>query len=250
MNNEMLLILNLIFLYIAVLVFYKFLGSKGLIYWTMFATICANIEVLIMVDAFGMSQTLGNIMFATTFVVTDILSELEGKEKANEAVKIGIITSIMFILVSQFWLLFTPNSEDWAFESIKTVFHGTPRLMIAGIVVYAIVQKLDIYLYHKWWNITIKIFKDERKGLWIRNNGSTLISQLLNTFLFTVFAFYGVYDMKTLTNIFISSYIIFICTSLLDTPVVYIARMIKENKIKEKDEEMKKEIKNSIILEN
>lgn len=228
MSNELLLVFNLLFLYTSVVLCYKYLGSKGLIYWTIFATITANIEVLIMVEAFGMSQTLGNIMFATTFVVTDILSELEGKESANEAVKVGIITSVIFILVSQFWLLFTPSGDDFAFGSMKTIFGNTPRLMFAGLLVYAIVQKLDIILYHKWWDLTEKYFKDKRKGLWIRNNGSTLISQLLNALLFTLFAFYGVYDNSVLFDIFVSSYVIFVVTSILDTPVVYIARAIRD----------------------
>ena len=229
MSNEMLLILNLIFLYSSVVIFYKYLGAKGLIYWTIFATIAANIEVLIMVEAFGMSQTLGNIMFATTFVVTDILSEIEGKKKANEAVKVGILTSLFFIMVTQFWLRFTPSSDDWAFSSIKTIFSSTPRVIFAGLGVYAIVQKLDIYLYHKWWDLTERIFGNKNSGLWIRNNGSTLISQLANAVLFTFMAFYGTYDMKTLVDICISTYVIFTVTSICDTPFVYLAKWLKEN---------------------
>lgn len=225
----MLLVLNLIFLYSSVVMFYKFLGAKGLMYWTVFATIAANIEVLIMVEAFGMSQTLGNIMFATTFVVTDILSELEGKKRANEAVKVGIITSLFFILVTQFWLRYTPSSEDWAFSSIKTIFSSTPRVIFAGLAVYAIVQRLDIFLYHKWWSVTEKIFGNKNGGLWIRNNGSTLVSQFVNAVLFTFLAFYGTYDMKTLTDICISTYVIFLITSICDTPFVYLAKWLKEN---------------------
>ncbi len=230
MSNEMLLVLNLILLYTTVLLCYKFLGANGLIYWTIFATITANIEVLILVNAFGLSQTLGNVMFATTFVVTDILSEVEGKEKANEAVKMGIISSIAFIIISQFWLLFTPNSQDWAFPSMKIVFSATPRIMFAGLIVYVIVQKLDIYLYHKWWSHTEKKFGNKRSGLWIRNNASTLISQLANSVLFTFIAFAGTFDFKTLVSICLTTYIIYVATSILDTPIVYLARRIKENR--------------------
>lgn len=234
MSNELLLVLNLIFIYFSVLVFYRLLGKRGLVYWTVFATIAANIEVLIMVEAFGMHQTLGNVMFASTFLVTDILSEVEGKEEANLAVKTGIMTSIFFILVSQFWLMFSPSSDDFAFESIKTVFSSTPRLMLAGLGVYAVVQKIDIILYHKWWKFTDKYFKDHSRGLWIRNNGSTLISQLINAILFTTLAFYGVWDNKTLATVMLSSYLIFVATSLFDTPFVYLAKKMKERgKIRE-----------------
>lgn len=229
MSNEILLILNLLFIYSSVLVFYRFLGKRGLTYWTVFATIAANIEVLIMVKAFGMDQTLGNVMFASTFLVTDILSEVEGKKEANYAVKVGILTSIFFIIVTQFWLNYTPNSEDWAFESIKSIFSSTPRLMIAGLTVYAVAQRLDIYLYHKWWDFTDRYFGNHSKGLWIRNNGSTLLSQLINTILFTMFAFYGEMDNEVLRHVMISSYIIFIVTSICDTPFVYIAKKMKDS---------------------
>ena len=74
-----------------------------------------------------------------------------------------------------------------------------------------------------------------KNGLWIRNNGSTMISQLLNTLLYTFLAFYGTYSMQTLVSILISSYALFFVTSLLDTPFVYWARTISE-KHHEKDQ--------------
>ena len=80
MNNELLLILSIIGVYSSVVLAYRFLGKSGLYCWTVLATIAANIEVLIVIDAFGMEQTLGNILFASTFLVTDILSETEGKK--------------------------------------------------------------------------------------------------------------------------------------------------------------------------
>ena len=111
MPNELLLILSLIVLYGAVLVFYRLFGKLGLYVWTVIATISANIEVLILVDAFGMEQTLGNVLFATTFLVTDILSENHGKKEANAAVNIGIATSIAFIVISQSWMLVHPGRQ-------------------------------------------------------------------------------------------------------------------------------------------
>lgn len=89
----------------------------------------------------------------------------------------------------------------------------------------------DVWLYHRWWAFTEKKYGDRRKYLWLRNNGSTLISQILNTILFTLFAFYGTYDGKTLLSIFTSSYVIYIFTSLLDTPALYLARQIHDKKM-------------------
>lgn len=227
MQNEIVLIGSLIFIYFTVLLFYKLLGKTGLYAWTTIATICANVEVLILVDAFGMEQTLGNILFASTFLVTDILSELEGKKYANKAVKIGILTSITFVFITQSWFLYIPNGNDFAMPAIQMVFSNTPRFMLVGIAVYAIAQVFDVWFYHYIWQKTTHLFGDSKKGLWIRNNGSTLVSQVFNTLLYTFGAFLGVYSFDVLINICIASYVIFIVTSICDTPMVYLARAIK-----------------------
>ena len=225
MINELLLIGSVIFIFAMVIAAYKFFGKAGLYCMSAIATILANIEVLILINAFGMEQTLGNVLFAATFSVTDILSECEGKKAANRAVLIGMFTSVFFLLLSQSWMLYKPSESDWVMGSITNVFSNTPRMLIASFAVYAISQLFDVWLYHKWW-----AFTEKRKFLWLRNNGSTLISQILNTLLFTFFAFYGTYDMKTLISIFASSYVIYIFTSLLDTPAVYLARKISDKR--------------------
>lgn len=230
MPNEILLIITVVLFYGGVLAFYRLFGLKGLYVWTAFATISANIEVLILVNAFGMEQTLGNVMFASSFLVTDIISENIGKKEANSAVNMGIAVLIAFVAVSQIWLLFTPSANDWAMESMKTIFSNTPRLMTASLVVYAISQRFDVWLYHKWWKITSEKSGNSKAFLWVRNNGSTLISQLVNAVLYNLAAFAGTYDAKTLINIIIATYVIYIFTSLLDTPAVYIARKIAQKR--------------------
>lgn len=230
MSNELILILSLILTFSAILTVFTLFQEQGLFLWTIIATIAANIEVLIVVDAFGMEMTLGNILFASTFLVTDILSELYGKKEAKKAVWLGIATSVIFILISQSWMLYTPNENDFAMPGMKTIFSNTPRLMLVGIAVYVIVQLFDVWLYHKWWSFTTRKSGDSKKFLWMRNNGSTMISQLLNTILFTWGAFFGVYKTGTLISIAISSYVIFIITSMADTPFVYLARYIYSKK--------------------
>lgn len=226
MSNEILLILSIFIIYGSELIMFKLFGKQGLYCFTVLATIAANIEVLILVNAFGMEMTLGNVLFASTFLVTDIISELYGKKDAKRAVNIGIVTSIIFIVFSQWWLLYTPSENDFAMGAMKTIFSNTPRLMITSMVVYAIVQQFDVWAYHKWWELTEKKSGDSKKYLWVRNNGSTLVSQFLNDLLFTFGAFWGVYDLKTLISIVLSSYVIFIVTSLADTPFIYAARKI------------------------
>ena len=103
-------------------------------------------------------------------------------------------------------------------------------MMLASFLGYVISQRFDVWLYHAWWRFTEKKTGDSKKFLWLRNNGSTLISQILNTVIFTLVAFAGWYDIGTLLSIMLSSYVIFIFTSLLDTPILYLARAMKRKR--------------------
>ena len=228
MSNELLIILSFVVIYASLLLSYRLFGKRGLLAFSVFATLVANIEVLLLVDAFGMEMTLGNVLFGSTFLVTDILSENHSRKEANRAVIISTFFSIVFIAISQLWLLYTPAANDMASGAFHQIFSSTPRIICASLGVYLISQLVDVWLYHKWWEWCRKHFGDNRKGLWIRNNGSTMISQLLNTTLYTFFAFYGTYEWHTLVTIFISSYGIFLVTSLLYTPFVYWCRRIHD----------------------
>ncbi len=228
MKNELLLIGSVILIYSVVIISYKLFGKNGLFAMTSIATILANIEVLMLVDAFGIRQTLGNVMFASTFLITDILSENEGKKTASTAVWIGVFTSLVMLIFTQYWMLYVPSADDWAREPISQIFSTTPRLMLASFTGYVLSQRLDVWLYHKWWDFTSKKCGDNKRFLWIRNNFSTLISQVVNTIIFTLIAFGGWYDNKTLFTVMLSSYIVYVFTSLLDTPCVYIARKMKQ----------------------
>lgn len=228
MWNELLLIGSLLLLFSGLLIFYRLFGVNGIYCWTVFATIASNIEVLIVVDAFGMEQTLGNVMFASTFLATDILSELFGKKQADRAVNIGIATTISFLILSRSWLLYQPAASDWAFPSVTAIFQNTPRVMLVSLLVYAITQRFDVWIYHKWWAFSTKKWGDSQRFLWLRNNGSTLLSQFFNAILFNLGAFYGFYSWKTLLSICASSYVIYIVTSIADTPFLYLARKLHQ----------------------
>jgi uncharacterized integral membrane protein (TIGR00697 family) len=228
MPNELLILISFIVIYGGVVLFYRYFGKGGLLAFSVLATIIANIEVMLLVRAFGVEMTLGNVLFASTFLITDILSENHSRKDANKAVVISTLCSVVFVMLSQMWLLYTPSENDWASDAFRTIFSNTPRIVCASLGVYLISQLADVWLYHKWWDWCRKRFGDSRKGLWIRNNGSTMISQLLNTTLYTLLAFYGTYSFKTLVTIAVSSYIIYFITSLLDTPFVYWCRKIHD----------------------
>jgi len=228
MNNEVLLLLSFAVIYGGALLAYRLFGKTGLYAVSALATVTANVEVMIVVDAFGMEQTLGNVLFGVTFLITDILSENEGKREANRAVYLGIFASLFFLVISQSWLLYTPAAADWASPAFRTLFSNTPRMLFASLSVYAVSQKFDVWLYHVWWQLTERKTGDGHKFLWLRNNGSTLISQLINAVLFNCLAFWGTYELPILLSIIVSSYLIYIVTSLMDTPFVYLARRMKE----------------------
>lgn len=226
--NELILITSLLAEFGLILLAYRLFGSSGLYAMSVLCTVAANIEVMILVRAFGLDQTLGNILFACTFVITDILSENHGKDSANKAARISIFVTAAFMLLTRSWLLYTPAAEDGVMDSVRILFANTPRVMLSSLTVCAVTQLFDVWLYHKLWNFTTNRFGSSRKFLWLRNNVTTLTSQLINAVLFTLGAFAGVYSVPVLISITASSYIIFAVTALCDTPAVYIARRMKE----------------------
>ena len=220
--NEILIATTLLLTFTSVLLWFRMFRRAGLYALTAFITIVANIEVCILVDAFGIEMTLGNMLFAGTFLATDILSETYGRRPANTCVKVGIVTSVSMIVLTSLWMLYTPSANDFVFPAVVTVFSNTPRVLIASLLVYAICQAVDVQLYHLVWHLTGK----NEKFMWVRNNVATLISQALNAVLFNFIAFYGTVDMSTMWSIILANFSITVVTSLLDTPVLYLARYI------------------------
>lgn len=226
--NELLLVLSLLISFGATVLFLKLFGKSGLFAWIGICAVFANVEVLILVHAFGMDQTLGNTLFASSFLATDILSELYGKKDANKGVLVGIITTVLFILLSTMWINYVPAEGDWAMPFVKQLFANTPRVLIASLIAYAVSEAFDVWLYHKWWTLTEKRFGNKDKYLWFRNNFSTLFSQLVNILIFNFGAFLGIYSLSQLFSITIACYVIYIVTSLLDTPFIYLAKKCRQ----------------------
>lgn len=232
--NELLIIITLLISFGGTLVFLKFFGKAGLFAWIGICTVLANIEVTILVNAFGMEQTLGNTLFAATFLATDILSEVFGKKDAQKGVLAGIFTSLSFIMLSFMWVHYIPAEGDWASPFVHGLFTNTPRMLISSLVAYVVSESIDVSLYHAWWNLTQKKTGSRSKMLWFRNNFSTLVSQFVNIVIFNFGAFYGIYTFSQLAAITASCYVIYIVTSLLDTPFVYVARRITTDLTEEK----------------
>jgi hypothetical protein len=181
--NELLFFACILVYFSLLLVCYKLFGKIGLFAWICVATIIANIEVLKLVNMFGFQTTLGNVIYGSTFLATDILCEKYGKKDATKAVYLAFFTTIIFIIMMQVMLIFPPAEGDVFNDSLKQIFMFTPRIVIASILTFLFVQKIDIWTYIYVWS------KTGDKNLWIRNNVSILTSQLIDTFLFTFLAF-------------------------------------------------------------
>ena len=219
--NEILFGITLLINFVGILISYKIFKKTGLYAWIAFATIIANIEVTKCVDIFGMSLTLGNVIYGTIFLATDILSELYGGKSARKGVFIGFFSMIVFTIFSQINLLFIPNSFDYVSEAMKTIFALTPRICVGSLTAYLVSNTLDTYTYDF-------IRKKFPKHLWLRNNGSTMTSQLVDSFLFTILAFAGVFSWFEIIELSITTYLLKLIISLCDTPFLYIAKKIKK----------------------
>lgn len=232
MRNEFLWIAMLILNFASIMFAYKKFGKIGLYIWVPISTILANLQVVLFVDLFGFGTTLGNIMYAGGFLVTDILSENYGEKEAKTAVKIGFFTMIASTALMQIAVNFGPSAFDEAVSnhtSMNLIFGFMPRIMIAAFVAYGVSQVHDIKAYNFW-----KKKFPATKHIWIRNNLSTLVSQLLDNFVFTAIAFAGVMPLEALVEIFWTTYFMKFLVASLDTPFVYLANyMKKRNKVEE-----------------
>lgn len=223
MQNEILWFLLLFINFFMICLMYKIYGKTGLFVYTAIAAIVTNIQVVVTLNLFSMSVTLGNITYASTFLITDILSEYHSKKDAAKAVMIGFASMIIGTILMFIVTLMTPDENGrQAYESIKTIFSIQPRIILASVTTYLISQSIDISIFK-----FIKGLLPSRKFLWIRNNGSTLLSQLLDNLLFNFLAFLGVFPIDLIIQIVISTYVLKVIVSLLDTPFIYLAAKLK-----------------------
>ena len=198
----------------------KIFKKEGLYVWTSGALITANILVAKNINILGLQATLGNILFASTFLATDILNEKYSTKESRKAVNIGIVSVILFTAATQFSLLFKPNELDLANDSLKNLFSLNLRISISSILMCYLSNLLDIYLFEK-------IKKKIPNKLWLRNNIATIISNCLENYLFTIFAFIGIYDLKTILSIATTTTVLEIIIAICDTPFLYLSKKIK-----------------------
>ena len=225
LNPEIIWLLMLIFCFISILIFIRLFGYVGIFIYSALAVIAGNIQVLKTVDFFYSPEpvALGTILFASTFLCTDILSEYYGKDKARTNILIGFCAFLFMTLLMVLTIGFKPSEGDWVQESLSNVFTPMTRFFIASMIAYLISQYFDVWFFSYLKKIT------SEKYLWLRNNLSTIVSSLVDNTVFSIFAWIllkpepvSVYNV-IMIYIF-GTYLLRIFIALLDTPFIYVAK--------------------------
>lgn len=215
--NAILLFVEILCTFGAVVLANKFFGKYGLLAWVPIASILANIMTAKTVDMFGLSSTMGTVLFASTFLATDIITEIYDVKLAKKAVFMGMFGVLFYIISSQIAIRYIPSAFDYAHDSMVTIFSLSLRISISSIIMYFISNMADVYLYDKLRS------KMCGKYMWLRNNVSTILCNCLENFFFMLMAFLGVFDFKTVIIMALSTSVIEIIAGICDTPFLYIA---------------------------
>ena len=225
MYNEAIWLLFIIFDLSAALLAIRLYGKVALYAIVIINIIVCNLQVLKLVDLFGVTVTLGNIAYGSVFMATDLLVECYGKREARRAVNLGFFALVFVTIALQITVGYTPSKNDLYHPAMVQLFTNIPRVTIASLVAYLLSQYHDVWAFN-WWRE-----KTNGKHLWLRNNASTMVSQLIDSTVFTLIAFYGAYESQIVWSIFYTTLIIKWIVSVLDTPAVYVGRWLLQSKI-------------------
>jgi len=220
-NNLLWVGFLLIDLSLAVVV-YRFFGKFGLYALIVASVITANIQVVKTVQLFGLVATLGNVLYGSIFFTTDILSEVYGKKAARRGVWLGFIGMALMAIWMQIGLRFIPDMSDFAQGSMVTIFGLMPRVAAGSLIAYLVSQHHDIFAFHFW--------KGKTKGrfLWLRNCASTMVSQAIDSVIFSVIALWGLFDTNTWLQILVTTYFLKWFVAVIDTPFIYLAKRLSK----------------------
>lgn len=213
------------------IVMYRLWGKKGLYILIAASVIVANIQVLKTVELFGLVATLGNVLYASIFFSTDVLSEVYGKKAARQGVWLGFAAMVLTVIWMQIALVFTPDASDFAQEALQTIFGIMPRIAAGSLIAYLLSQHHDVFAFHFWKN------KTNGKHLWLRNCASTVVSQAIDSVVFVSIAFIGVFSWSIWFEILATTYFLKFIVMLVDTPFVYWARSFSHSVIAKEEKE-------------
>ena len=244
-NTEVVWFMMLILCFFSILVFLRLFGYAGLYVYSAIAIIAANIQVLKQANFNFFSSinekiipfyepnpiALGTILFASTFLCTDILSEYYGKEKARKNVLIGFCSFFLMTILMLVTIGIQPAEDEWVSmvqESLAIIFTPMTSIFVASMIAYLISQYFDI-----WFFTYLKLISSN-KLLWLRNNVSTAVSSLIDNTIFSIFAWIilnpNPFPLSDVMMTFILGvYLLRVFIALLDTPFIYLAKYFIPN---------------------
>lgn len=176
--------------------------------------IVANIVASKVVTFGGFVLPAAVVAYPLTFLMTDVIGEIWGKEEANRTVRNGFICQAisLILIVLAILLPVAPFADNQA--EFQAVLGQSFRVVLASMVGYLVAQCNDVLIFHKLKE------KCDGKHKWLRNNVSTLASQLLDTAIFITIAFWG--TVPSIATMILSQYVIKAIYALLDTPFFYL----------------------------
>lgn len=167
----------------------------------------------------GISVSVGIFLVPLSFLITDIVEEVYGKEVSRQFIFVGVITIVVMLAFTSFFVWLHPNERYELNEEYGLIFGSSVRIMVASVVAFALGQLHDVWAFSFWKK------KTDGKFLWLRNNLSTFVSQAVDTFVFMMIAFYMVspkFDFAFVMSLAIPYYIFKIVFAALDTPLIYL----------------------------
>ncbi len=177
--------------------------------------------------------SVGILPYPITFLITDLISEIYGKKKANQVVTAGIFASffsIVILLIAQAVPAIPASPVDDA--TFDKVFALSPLAVLASMLAYLFAQYIDIRIYHFWKNLT------RGKMLWLRNNFSTFASQFIDTFtVIVLLCSFGVLPWSLFWGLLVSGVLFKILVAALDTPLLYLLVFLFRKKFNLKENE-------------
>jgi queuosine precursor transporter len=163
--------------------------------------------------------SVGILPYPITFLVTDIISEVYGKKKADEVVIAGLISALFILLVIH--VANTVSAVDWSpvdDRTFSSVFGLTIVAVGSSMIAYLVAQFIDIRIFHFWKKLT------KGKHLWLRNNGSTIVSQFVDTAtVLSLLCFAEAIAWERFPALLLNGFLFKVFIALLDTPLFYLA---------------------------
>jgi len=168
------------------------------------------------VDIGPFIMPLGVLTIPITFLITDVINEVYGPKVAKGVVTIGFTSMVLVLALTQIAVHLSPSAVFQGQEAYATIFGAVPRLTLASMCAYVVSQYHDVWAFHFWRR------KTDGKHLWIRNNASTIVSQILDTGIFIVIAFAGVVPFDALKAMILGQLVAKWLLAFVDTPFCYL----------------------------